>query len=79
MRYGMTEAWAHGLVNMAAQIDQGTYNAEPRTHRAFDLAVSALVSVGRYGHSRRAVVGVRTGTPSGVCGARTRAGWLTWG
>jgi uncharacterized protein YbjT (DUF2867 family) len=33
MRHGMSEAWAQGLVDMAAAIDQGIYNAEPRTPR----------------------------------------------
>jgi uncharacterized protein YbjT (DUF2867 family) len=28
---GTTEAWAQGLVDMAAAVDQGIYNAEPRT------------------------------------------------
>lgn len=31
MQHGMSEAWARGLVDMLAQIDQGLYNAEPRT------------------------------------------------
>jgi uncharacterized protein YbjT (DUF2867 family) len=31
MRYGMTEAWAQGLVDMAAAQDQGIYNNESRT------------------------------------------------
>ncbi|MCW3819871.1 NAD(P)H-binding protein [Micromonospora sp. DR5-3] len=28
---GMTEAWAQGIVDMATAVDQGIYNAEPRT------------------------------------------------
>ena len=31
MRYGITEAWAQGLVDMAAAQNDGVYNAEPRT------------------------------------------------
>jgi uncharacterized protein YbjT (DUF2867 family) len=31
MQHGMSEAWAQGLVDMAAAVDQGIYNAEPRT------------------------------------------------
>jgi uncharacterized protein YbjT (DUF2867 family) len=31
MQHGMTEAWAQGLINMAAAVDQGIYEAEPRT------------------------------------------------
>jgi uncharacterized protein YbjT (DUF2867 family) len=31
MQHGMSEAWARGLVDMAAAVDQGIYNAEPRT------------------------------------------------
>ena len=31
MQRGMTEAWAQGLIDMAAAVDQGIYNAEPRT------------------------------------------------
>ncbi|NHN32784.1 NmrA family NAD(P)-binding protein [Paenibacillus agricola] len=31
MQYGMTEAWAQGLVDMAAAQDQGIYNNESRT------------------------------------------------
>lgn len=31
VEHGMTEAWAQGLINMAAAADQGIYNAEPRT------------------------------------------------
>ena len=27
----MSEAWAQGIVDMAAAVDQGIYNAEPRT------------------------------------------------
>jgi uncharacterized protein YbjT (DUF2867 family) len=34
MQHGMSEAWAQGLVDMVAQIDQGIYNAEPRTPRS---------------------------------------------
>jgi uncharacterized protein YbjT (DUF2867 family) len=34
MSGGMSEAAAQGLVDMAAQIDQGIYNAEPRTPRS---------------------------------------------
>jgi uncharacterized protein YbjT (DUF2867 family) len=31
---GMSEAWAQGLVDMAAEVDQGLYDAEPRTPQA---------------------------------------------
>lgn len=31
MQHGMTEAWAQGLINMAAAADQGIYNSVPRT------------------------------------------------
>jgi uncharacterized protein YbjT (DUF2867 family) len=31
MRYGMSQAWAQRLVERMAQVDQGLYNAEPRT------------------------------------------------
>ena len=31
LKYGMTDAWAQGLVDMAHEIEQGIYNAEPRT------------------------------------------------
>lgn len=31
MRHGMNEAWAQGVVNLLGHIDQGLYNAEPRT------------------------------------------------
>lgn len=31
MRNGVSEAWAQGLVDMAAAIDQGLYRAQPRT------------------------------------------------
>ena len=31
MQYGMTEAWAQGLLDMADAQDQGIYNNEPRT------------------------------------------------
>jgi uncharacterized protein YbjT (DUF2867 family) len=31
MRHGMAEAWTRGIVDMAAQVEQGIYNAEPRT------------------------------------------------
>jgi uncharacterized protein YbjT (DUF2867 family) len=31
MQHGMTEAWAQGLINMAAAVDQSIYNAEART------------------------------------------------
>lgn len=31
IQHGMTETWAQGLINMAAAVDQGFYNAEPRT------------------------------------------------
>jgi uncharacterized protein YbjT (DUF2867 family) len=30
MRHGMSGAWAQGLVDMAAQVDRGIYDAEPR-------------------------------------------------
>ena len=28
---GISEAWAQGLADMAAQVEEGIYNAEPRT------------------------------------------------
>jgi uncharacterized protein YbjT (DUF2867 family) len=31
MQHGMSEAWAQGLVDRMARVDQGLYNAEPRT------------------------------------------------
>jgi uncharacterized protein YbjT (DUF2867 family) len=31
LQHGMSEAWAQGLIAMAAAVDQGSYNAEPRT------------------------------------------------
>jgi uncharacterized protein YbjT (DUF2867 family) len=31
MQHGMTGAWAQGLVDMAAAVDRGIYNVEPRT------------------------------------------------
>jgi uncharacterized protein YbjT (DUF2867 family) len=31
VQYGMSEAWAQGLIDMAAATDQGLYNAQPRT------------------------------------------------
>jgi uncharacterized protein YbjT (DUF2867 family) len=31
MKYGMTDAWAQGLVDMAREVNEGIYNAEPRT------------------------------------------------
>jgi len=31
MRHGMTEAWAQGLVGMTIAVDQGIYDAQPRT------------------------------------------------
>ncbi|KIL39961.1 NmrA family transcriptional regulator [Gordoniibacillus kamchatkensis] len=31
MQHGMTEAWAQGLIDMAAAVDRGIYNAEPHT------------------------------------------------
>jgi uncharacterized protein YbjT (DUF2867 family) len=31
MQHGMSEAWAQGIVDMAVAVDQGIYNAEPRT------------------------------------------------
>lgn len=31
VQHGMSEAWAQGLIDMAAAVDQGIYNAEPRT------------------------------------------------
>jgi uncharacterized protein YbjT (DUF2867 family) len=31
MQHGMSEAWAQGIIDMAAAVDQGIYNAEPRT------------------------------------------------
>ncbi|MGI8868966.1 MAG: NAD(P)H-binding protein [Mycobacteriales bacterium] len=31
MQHGMSEAWAQGLIDMAAAVDQGIYNADPRT------------------------------------------------
>jgi uncharacterized protein YbjT (DUF2867 family) len=31
MQHGMSEAWAQGIIDMAAASDQGIYNAEPRT------------------------------------------------
>ncbi|HEV2656509.1 MAG TPA: NAD(P)H-binding protein [Ktedonobacteraceae bacterium] len=31
MQYGISEAWAQGLVDMAVAVDQGCYNNEPRT------------------------------------------------
>lgn len=34
LRYGMTEAWAQGLVDMAAEIDQGIYDVDPSTPRS---------------------------------------------
>jgi uncharacterized protein YbjT (DUF2867 family) len=37
MHYGMTEVWAQGLVDMLALIDQGLYNAEPRTPESTTL------------------------------------------
>lgn len=30
-QHGMSEAWAQGLIDMATAVDQGIYNAEPRT------------------------------------------------
>lgn len=34
MQYGMTEAWAQGLVDMAAAQDEGIYDADPHTSRS---------------------------------------------
>jgi uncharacterized protein YbjT (DUF2867 family) len=34
IRHGVTEAWAQGVVDMAAAVDQGIYTAEPRTPRS---------------------------------------------
>lgn len=34
MQYGMTEAWAQGMVDMAAAQNEGIYDAEPRTAQA---------------------------------------------
>jgi uncharacterized protein YbjT (DUF2867 family) len=34
MEHGMSEAWAQGLIDMAAAVDRGIYNAEPRTPQA---------------------------------------------
>ena len=34
MQYGITEAWAQGLVDMAVAVDQGCYNNEPRTEQS---------------------------------------------
>ncbi|MEW9529643.1 NmrA family NAD(P)-binding protein [Microbispora sp. NPDC049125] len=34
IQYGVTEAWAQGIVDMAAAVDQGIYTAEPRTPRS---------------------------------------------
>jgi uncharacterized protein YbjT (DUF2867 family) len=31
MQHGMTEAWAQGLIDMAAAVDRGIYSAQPRT------------------------------------------------
>ncbi|CAG7651884.1 NAD(P)H-binding protein [Paenibacillus allorhizosphaerae] len=31
IQHGMTEAWAQGLINMAAAVDRGIYNVDPRT------------------------------------------------
>ncbi|MFB9838205.1 NmrA family NAD(P)-binding protein [Actinoallomurus acaciae] len=31
MRNGMSEGWAQGLVDLLTEVDQGVYNAEPRT------------------------------------------------
>lgn len=31
LQHGMTEAWAQGLIDMAAAADRGIYNVEPRT------------------------------------------------
>jgi uncharacterized protein YbjT (DUF2867 family) len=31
VRHGMSVAWAQGLIDMAASVDKGIYNAEPRT------------------------------------------------
>jgi hypothetical protein len=31
MQHGMSEAWAQRLVDRMARVDQGLYNAEPRT------------------------------------------------
>jgi uncharacterized protein YbjT (DUF2867 family) len=31
MQHGMSESWAQGLVDRMARVDQGLYNAEPRT------------------------------------------------
>lgn len=34
VQHGMSEAWAQGLIDMAAAVDQGIYNAEPRTQES---------------------------------------------
>src|SRR5262249_39931387 len=34
MRHGVSEAWARGLVDMITQIDQGLYDAQPRTRES---------------------------------------------
>ena len=31
VRNGVAEGWAQGLVDMASQVEEGIYNAEPRT------------------------------------------------
>ncbi|MER7500256.1 NmrA family NAD(P)-binding protein [Nonomuraea pusilla] len=33
-RHGMTEAWARGIVDMAAAVERGAYDAEPRSPRS---------------------------------------------
>jgi uncharacterized protein YbjT (DUF2867 family) len=34
VRNGMSDGWAQGLVDLLAEVDQGAYNAEPRTPRS---------------------------------------------
>ena len=37
MQYGMSEAWAQGMIDMAAAQNQGIYDADPRTSRPTTL------------------------------------------
>jgi uncharacterized protein YbjT (DUF2867 family) len=37
MQHGMSRAWAQGLVHLMARVDQGLYNAEPRTPQSTTL------------------------------------------
>jgi len=37
----MTDAWAQGIVDMAAAVDQGLYNTEPRTPQSTTPPASA--------------------------------------